>query len=98
MDEPPSSFTSASPETEKLIDEEVKELVAKAYKVCKETLNENRDLMDELTEALIEKETVDFVELYEMVGKYNPELAEAQKVNYLPNFDAKDSKDVAPVA
>merc|ERR1719421_942266 len=78
---------AASPETEKLIDAEVKELVAKAYKHCKDTLIANRDLLDELTEALIEKETVDFTELYEMVGKYNPEVAEAQKKNFLPNFE-----------
>jgi len=72
---------AASPETERRIDAEVKQLVADAYKVCKETLLENRDLLDELTEKLIEQETVDFIELNEMVGKYNPEIAEAQKLS-----------------
>merc|ERR1711908_161009 len=72
---------AASPETERRIDAEVKQLVADAYKVCKETLLENRDLLDELTEKLIEQETVDFIELNEMVTKYNPEIAEAQKLS-----------------
>ena len=35
-------------------------------------------LVDELTEALVEKETVDFRELYKMVEKTQPELARAQ--------------------
>jgi cell division protease FtsH len=71
---------AASPATEKLIDQEVKMLVAEAYKVCKETLTANRDLLDELTESLIENETVDFVQLQELVGKYHPEIANAQKL------------------
>ena len=70
----------ASPETEKKIDEEVMQLVADAYNTCKATLSANRDLLDELTDALIESETVDFNELQEMVGKYHPEIADAQRL------------------
>merc|ERR1719159_1400809 len=66
---------AASPETERLIDAEVKEIVSKAYKVCKECLTTNRALLDDLTEMLIDKETVDFQELQDLVGKYNPEMA-----------------------
>ena len=52
--------------------------MAKAYENAKEVLGANRALLDELTEALIEKETVDFRELYKMVEKSHPELARAQ--------------------
>ena len=45
---------------EKEIDDEVRVLVAKAYENAKEVLSANRALLDELTEALVEKETVDF--------------------------------------
>ena len=38
----------------------------------------NQDLLDELTETLIKEETVDFRDLYKMVGKKHPELAKAQ--------------------
>merc|ERR1719163_165737 len=38
---------AASPETERLIDSEVKELVDAAYVHCKKTLLENRKLLDE---------------------------------------------------
>jgi len=67
----------ASPETEAAIDEEVKALVAKAYAHAKKTLADNRDLVEDLTEALIEKETVDYRQLAEMIVKYHPEKKEA---------------------
>mmetsp|Transcript_50517 Transcript_50517/g.109527 ORF Transcript_50517/g.109527 Transcript_50517/m.109527 type:complete len:676 (+) Transcript_50517:62-2089(+) len=72
---------AASPETEKMIDAEVKEIVADAYRVCKQTLLDNRDLLEELTEMLIDKETVDFKEMQELVGKYHPEIVDAQKLS-----------------
>jgi cell division protease FtsH len=71
----------ASPETERLIDTEVKEIVADAYKVCKECLTTNRALLDDLTEMLIDKETVDFQELQDLVGKYHPDSAQNQANN-----------------
>merc|ERR1719213_287436 len=68
----------ASPDTERAIDAEVKKIVDKAYKHCYKTLSDNRALLDELTETLIEKENVDYVELQAMVAKYNPEMAASQ--------------------
>ena len=38
----------------------------------------------EVTDSLIEKETIDFRELYQMVGKYAPDLAEAQRSAHSP--------------
>jgi len=83
----------ASPETEKLIDDEVRLLVDEAYNKCKETLVANRPLLDELTERLIEKETIDYQELYEMVGKYNPKLAEAAKKMMPPEMVAAEDAE-----
>jgi len=68
----------ASPETERAIDAEVRIIVDKAYKHCMKTLSDNRALLDELTETLIEKENVDYTELQAMVAKYNPEMAASQ--------------------
>jgi len=76
----------ASPETEYAIDQEVKKLVERAYTRCKETLESNRDLLDEITETLIEKEDMDFVELYALVGKKHPEIAAAQQANFPPEM------------
>merc|ERR1719399_1792273 len=64
---------AASAEMESRIDEEVKMLVREAYDTCKATLLENRALLDELTEMLIEKETVDYQEMQELIKKKYPE-------------------------
>merc|ERR1719248_430326 len=66
---------AASAETEARIDEEVTQLVADAYATCKTMLLENRELLDELTEMLIEKETIDYQEMQELIGRYYPEKA-----------------------
>jgi cell division protease FtsH len=66
---------AASPEIEKRIDEEVKLLVADAYAHCKATLVSNRELVEELTELLLDKETVDYKELAELVETYRQPVA-----------------------
>jgi len=68
----------ASPDTERAIDAEVKKIVDKAYTHCKDTLTKNRALLDELTETLIEKENVDYMELQLMVARYDPARAADQ--------------------
>merc|ERR1711939_1010696 len=55
--------TAASEETESTIDDEVAKLVDEAYSVCKETLAQNRPLLDATVDALLEKETIDGFEL-----------------------------------
>merc|ERR1712032_992293 len=62
----------ASLAMESQIDKEVKLLVAEAYAHCMKTLTENRQLVEDLTEMLLEKETVDYKELQELVKKYSP--------------------------
>jgi len=64
---------AASPEMEKAIDKEVKMLVAEAYANCKKLLVDNREMVDEMTEMMIEKETLDYKELQELVAKYYPD-------------------------
>ncbi|KAH8076386.1 metalloendopeptidase [Aureococcus anophagefferens] len=65
-----SASTAASEETESTIDTEVSKLVADAYEVCKKALGENRALMDATVDALLEKETIDGVELDVLLEKY----------------------------
>ena len=69
------------------IDEEVKKIVAEAYDVCKRTLAANRELVDEMVEDMIEKETLDYKELQDLVTKYYPEgIGEGPKM--LPEAEA----------
>eukprot|EP00635_Sarcinochrysidales_sp_CCMP3193_P011804 CAMPEP_0118916700 /NCGR_PEP_ID=MMETSP1166-20130328/16640_1 /TAXON_ID=1104430 /ORGANISM="Chrysoreinhardia sp, Strain CCMP3193" /LENGTH=677 /DNA_ID=CAMNT_0006856609 /DNA_START=95 /DNA_END=2128 /DNA_ORIENTATION=+ len=61
---------TASEQTESTIDSEVAKLVADAYDVCKNTLQDNRELLDAVVEALLEKETIDGQELDTLVEQF----------------------------
>jgi len=79
MDSPWYGPQAASSMMESRIDEEVKELVAEAYANCKTLLNENREMMEEMTEMMIESETLDYKELQDLVKKYHPNGIEGTK-------------------
>jgi cell division protease FtsH len=57
-----------SAETQRLIDEEVRALVATAYQEVLELLGANRDKLDRLADALLEHETLDQDEAYAAAG------------------------------
>ncbi len=65
-----------SEDTAATIDEEVGLLVAEAYRRAKRVLIENRSVLDELAEMLVEKETVDAEELQELLIRSDVRLAE----------------------
>jgi cell division protease FtsH len=60
--------STCSPETARLVDEEVRDIIAEAYDSAVKTLKENRGKMDELAGYLLEKETItgeEFMEILE---------------------------------
>ncbi|MDY6805495.1 MAG: ATP-dependent zinc metalloprotease FtsH3 [Cyanobacteriota bacterium] len=64
-----------SEETAAAIDEEVRNLVDRAYRRCKEVLVGNRDVLDKLAQMLIQKETVDSEELQELLATNDVKMA-----------------------
>jgi cell division protease FtsH len=61
---------NCSDATAAMVDEEVKELLKKCFEKAKATLLENRDVLDKISEFLIEKETItgkEFMEIYNSV-------------------------------
>lgn len=56
-------------ETGQIIDSEVRELVAQQYARVKEFLNKKNDLLTALSDRLLEKETLVFAELKEILGE-----------------------------
>ncbi|AGF50699.1 cell division protein; FtsH [Synechocystis sp. PCC 6803] len=64
-----------SDETAAAIDEEVSQLVDQAYQRAKQVLVENRGILDQLAEILVEKETVDSEELQTLLANNNAKLA-----------------------
>ena len=65
-----------SEDTAAAIDEEVSDLVAVAYKRATSVLVDNRSVLDELAEMLVEKETVDADDLQELLIRSDVKVAE----------------------
>ena len=64
-----------SEETASAIDEEVRRLVDRAYDRAKQVMLENRHILDQLAQMLIEKETVDAEELQEVINTNDVKMA-----------------------
>jgi cell division protease FtsH len=64
-----------SDETAAAIDEEVRNLVDRAYTRAKEVLINNRHILDRLADMLVEKETVDSEELQEVLASNDVKMA-----------------------
>jgi cell division protease FtsH len=65
-----------SEETAATIDEEVSQLVEEAYRRATAVLTNNRSVLDELAEMLVERETVDAEELQELLVRSDVHVAE----------------------
>ncbi len=65
-----------SEDTAATIDSEVSILVEMAYKRAKKALNDNRKVLEELTEMLMETETVDSLEFQELLIRHQVKVAE----------------------
>jgi cell division protease FtsH len=64
-----------SDETAAAIDDEVRNLVDQAYRRCKQTLVENRNVLDKLAAMLMEQETVDAEELQNLLATNDVKMA-----------------------
>ncbi|HHW95500.1 MAG TPA: ATP-dependent metallopeptidase FtsH/Yme1/Tma family protein [Mogibacterium sp.] len=60
---------TCSSETARLVDEEVRDIIAEAYKNAKEVLEENREKMDEIADYLIDRETITGKEFMDILEK-----------------------------
>ncbi|HHW93977.1 MAG TPA: ATP-dependent zinc metalloprotease FtsH [Clostridiaceae bacterium] len=61
--------STCSPETARLVDEEIRDIIAKAHRRATAILKENREKMDELADYLLEKETITGEEFMEILAR-----------------------------
>ncbi|HVD26600.1 MAG TPA: ATP-dependent zinc metalloprotease FtsH [Gaiellaceae bacterium] len=70
-----------SPETQKLVDDEVRRIVAEAYDQVVALLTEHRAQLDALANALLEHETLDEDDAYAAAGVMRPQAAPAGELH-----------------
>ena len=73
--EEPNPFApdgGASPATRELVDAEVRRIVDECYERSESLLRENREKLDALADALLEKETLDEADAYRVAGFDRP--------------------------
>lgn len=70
---------NCSEETSTLIDKEVLSIIRECHKKAREILRENRDLLNKISEYLLEKETIFGDEFFKFVYEKYPELKEKRE-------------------
>lgn len=75
-----------SEHTARVIDDEVRRIVGEAYRGALAILENNRDIVDKLTEVLLEKETVSSAEIRQMLSELRPG-------EEFPGLDALDGEE-----
>ncbi|MBS3767284.1 MAG: ATP-dependent zinc metalloprotease FtsH, partial [Candidatus Cloacimonetes bacterium] len=73
-----ASNPDMSSELKNMVDEEIKAILEKAYKKDKKILLENRELLDELADMLLEQETVTGDELNDLYQEYMEKKEEGE--------------------
>jgi len=73
-----------SPETQALIDGEVHRIIDEAHAEVTTLLRDNRDKLDALAHALLERETLDELDVYRIVGIERPSVGEQDRAAGLP--------------
>jgi cell division protease FtsH len=72
--------SEVSPDTQRLLDEEVRRIVIEAHEEVLVLLRENRDRLDSLAAALLEHETLDEDAAYAAAGVARPQLRPAEEL------------------
>jgi cell division protease FtsH len=70
---------NVSPGTLELVDAEVRRIVEECYEQARSLLSENRDKLDALAAALLERETLDEADAYAVAGFERPPRGEAER-------------------
>ena len=70
---PPRRPRTPSPETQRLVDDEVRRIVGDAQARSRHPPDENRARLDALASALLEHETLDEADAYEAAGVTRPQ-------------------------
>ena len=73
------SYMDCSDDTSALVDQEVKKILTQCYEEAKQTLRDNRQLLDKISAYLLEKETITGEEMMAIINPPVPEEAPVEE-------------------
>lgn len=82
-------YGAMSDKEKEKIDKAIVELTRKAFKDCKKLLEDNREAMKAVAEALVKYDQITFEEMVEIVDKLNPTAGEYLRVEDDPELNRK---------
>ena len=74
------------------IDQEVRKIIDECYNRAKEVINENKELLTKIAEALLEKEVITSEEIYEIAGMKDPMSETDEESNKEEKIENKGEK------
>ena len=84
---------NCSEETSTLVDEEILKIIRQCHNKAIELLTENRDLLDEISEYLLEKETIFGTDFERFIYNKYPELKKIKEKEKEENNDDHEAKE-----
>lgn len=88
-----TQMVPVSDETRRIIDEEVSEIITSCYKKAQELLENNRDILESMKDALMKYETLDGLQIDDLMAR-RPVRAPTTDYDPAKNYaDAADKKD-----
>jgi cell division protease FtsH len=83
-----------SEHTARIIDSEIKRIIEEAYSRATDILNANRDIVENIAEQLLEKETISSVEIKEIFRELRPDMESIPSLGSISVAEEEtDSKD-----
>lgn len=86
-----------SDETSTLVDEEILKIIKTCHENTRKLLSENRDLLDKISEYLLEKETIFGDEFMEFVYDKYPELRDKKKKKIEDSSEVIEVEEITEV-
>ena len=67
-------------------DDEIDRIIQEQYERGMKILNDNRQILDQIANTLIQKEKISGLEMFDIIKKINPELVSSSSISAIKNI------------
>lgn len=68
------------------VDDEIDRIIQEQYERGMKILNDNRQILDQIANTLIQKEKISGLEMFDIIKKINPELVSSSSISAIKNI------------